>query len=723
MCYSRASHLVLSVVLLVATLGLAACDGSSSSDPSIYGVSGAVSGLASDASVRLELDGKYPITVSSSGSFTFPVAVSTSAAYSVTVAAQPEGQVCTVTHGTGAATTSNVTNVQVACAGQSFTVSGTLTGLASGSHVVLQDNGADTLALTTNGSFSFVKPVAFNATYAVTVATEPAGATCTVQHGSGAGVTANVTSIAVACSRTIFTVSGKLNGLAPGSQVVLENNGADTLALTANGSFSFVKPVAFDATYAVTVATEPAGATCTVQLGTGAGVTANVTSIVVTCSPITFTLSGTLNGLGNGTNVTLNNNAADPLTLSADGKFTFSIPVAESGAYNVTVGTQPAAQTCSVINGQGTQVTANVANITVTCSPITYTIGGSVSGLGASQQVTLADNGGNALTVMADGSFTFTVPVAYGGAYTVTVGTQPTGLVCLVSNGGGSSVSADVTNVGIDCLTNTVSVTTPGTITWMVPNGLTSISIVTTGGGGGGGGLTGPIPVSAGGAGAVVTSTLSVTPGQVLNLVVGGGGGAGGNGVPSGGGYYDGGGGGGGGSSNVSAGGNPQIIAGGGGGGGGAGSNGATGGDAGGQGGAGGNGGAGIFGGGGGGGSGGIGGAAGAGNYGLGPGVSGSNGNGGPGGTGGGNSFSPDYIPGGSFGSGVGAGAGATNQGPFVTGAGGGGYGGGGTGGPDAGGGAGGSMGPAGTTYAAAGNGGGVGTNGGDGSIVITLLP
>jgi hypothetical protein len=616
-------RLVASLVLPLAALGLVCC---SSSDPSVHGVSGAVAGLAPGESVRLELNGGNAITVNSTGTFNFPVAVSTTAASSVTVVTQPYGQVCTVTNGNSAAIASNVTNVQVTCAAQTFTVSGMLTGLAAGSQVVLEDNAADTLTRTADGSFSFRTPVAFNGTYAVTVATQPAGAICTVQHGTGAGVTANVTSIAVICS------------------------------------------------------------------------------------PSTFTLSGTLNGLASGMQVTLKNNSADPLTLSANGKFTFSTPLAYLGAYNVTVGTQPAEQTCSVTNGQGTQVTANVANITVTCSTNTYTIGGSVSGLGAGQQVTLENNGGNALTVTANGSFTFTTPVVYGGAYTVTVGTQPTGLVCLVSNGAGSSVSADVNNVGIDCVTNTVSFTTPGSYTWIVPDGFTSISIVATGGGGGGGGTTGPFMVPAGGAGAVVTSTLSVTPGQVLSLAVGGGGGAGANGISFGGGsYYTGAGGGGGGSSNVDAGSNHQIIAGGGGGAGNTG--GGAGGNAGGPGGAGGNGGGSPFGPGGGGGSGGTGGS--------GSGASGSTGNGGAGGTGGNNGTN---IPGGSGGSGAGAGGGASNPNlGVIDGGGGGGYGGGGSGGELTGGGAGGSTGPAGTTYAPASNGGGSATNGGDGSIVITL--
>ena len=47
--------------------------------------------------------------------------------------------------------------------------------------------------------------------------------------------------------------------------------------------------------------------------------------------------------------------------------------------------------------------------------PITYTIGGVVSGLTGSGLV-LQDNGGNNLSVTANGNFTFTTAVASGGA-------------------------------------------------------------------------------------------------------------------------------------------------------------------------------------------------------------------------------------------------------------------------------------------------------------------
>ena len=87
----------------------------------------------------------------------------------------------------------------------------------------------------------------------------------------------------------------------------------------------------------------------------------------------------------------------------------------------------------------------------MTCSNSTYSISGLLSGLGSGKQVTLQNNAGNPTTVNANGSFTFSTPVAYNSSYAVTVGTQPTGQICTVSNGTGSGVVANVSNVGVTC--------------------------------------------------------------------------------------------------------------------------------------------------------------------------------------------------------------------------------------------------------------------------------
>ena len=83
--------------------------------------------------------------------------------------------------------------------------------------------------------------------------------------------------------------------------------------------------------------------------------------------------------------------------------------------------------------------------------PATYTIGGSITGLTGTGLV-LQDNGGNNLTVSANAtSFTFTTSITSGGAYAVTVMTQPSGESCAVTSGDGTATS-NITSVSIACV-------------------------------------------------------------------------------------------------------------------------------------------------------------------------------------------------------------------------------------------------------------------------------
>jgi unsaturated chondroitin disaccharide hydrolase len=95
---------------------------------------------------------------------------------------------------------------------------------------------------------------------------------------------------------------------------------------------------------------------------------------------------------------------------------------------------------------------ADVTSGAVTCVTSSYTVGGTVAGL-AGTGLVLQNNGGNNLPVSANGGFTFGTPVASGGAYAVTVLTQPTSpaQTCAVTGGAGTVGSANVTNVAVTC--------------------------------------------------------------------------------------------------------------------------------------------------------------------------------------------------------------------------------------------------------------------------------
>ena len=429
-----------------------------------------------------------------------------------------------------------------------YTVGGTVSGLSG--TVVLQDNGGDNLSVSANGSFTFATSLASGAAYAVTVQANPAGQTCTVSGGSGTLASANVTNVAVTCTNNSTTATsasdnfqradGPLGpnwadvsdgGLAISSDAVTGkagqitgdmwtadaftsdqfsqvevtstqltgsqwigpavraqnggqdgyvgfyywNGGSPELMLFKRTSGAWAQIGAAYSTAALAAGTqlevEAVGSTISflengvvVITATDSSITGGAPGIMAYGSAeagnwsggdaADYTVGGTVSGLS-GT-VVLQDNGGDNLSVSANGSFTFATSLASGAAYAVTVQANPAGQTCTVSGGSGTLASANVTNVAVTCTNNStggsFSVGGTVSGL--SGTVVLQDNGGDNLSVNGNGSFTFATPVASGAAYAVTVLTNPSGQTCTVANGSGTVASANVTNVAVSCTNN-----------------------------------------------------------------------------------------------------------------------------------------------------------------------------------------------------------------------------------------------------------------------------
>ncbi|AKU99059.1 hypothetical protein AKJ09_05723 [Labilithrix luteola] len=152
-----------------------------------------------------------------------------------------------------------------------------------------------------------------------------------------------------------------------GDGLVLENNGQDKLAVSTDGTSTFVIELTAGANYDVTVETQPKNPsqTCTVVDGKGAIESADV-SVDVTCTTNQYTVGGTVTGLL-GTGLVLHNGAED-LPVSGT-TFSFTQKVIDGNAYDVTVTTSPEAppQECEVTNGSGTVTGKDVTDVTVAC--------------------------------------------------------------------------------------------------------------------------------------------------------------------------------------------------------------------------------------------------------------------------------------------------------------------------------------------------------------------
>lgn len=101
--------------------------------------------------------------------------------------------------------------------------------------------------------------------------------------------------------------------------------------------------------------------------------------------------------------------------------------------------------------------------------PAMYTVGGTISGVDSGQKVVLENNGGDDLTVSADGAFSFATKVASGGIYAV-MAIVPLGKTCSVTGGSGA-VTANVNSVVVACV-NSPTFSIGGSVSGMAGQGL-----------------------------------------------------------------------------------------------------------------------------------------------------------------------------------------------------------------------------------------------------------
>lgn len=254
---------------------------------SSFTIGGSVTGLSASGLV-LQDNGGDNLTVSSGASmFTFSTKVSSGAAYAVTVYAQPTGETCTVTQGTGTAT-ANVTSVSVACTVNTYSIGGSVTGLNTSTSVVLQDNGTDNLTVSSTGKFTFPTKLSSGTAYNVTVYTQPTGQTCTVSQGTGTA-TANVTSVSVACTTNTYTVAGTISGLSTAGLKLQDYTNGEILPVPAGATkYQFTQSVAYGTNVQVKVTAQPAFETCKAGNSNFSGpITSNITTDTFSCATVT----------------------------------------------------------------------------------------------------------------------------------------------------------------------------------------------------------------------------------------------------------------------------------------------------------------------------------------------------------------------------------------------------------------------------------------------------
>lgn len=98
----------------------------------------------------------------------------------------------------------------------SYSVGGTISGLASGAQITLADNGSDLFTAKANGAFTFAKALTSGSNFSAAIQSQPPGQTCSISNAAGASITANISNLAVVCcSSTMQMLYSFVSGVSP----------------------------------------------------------------------------------------------------------------------------------------------------------------------------------------------------------------------------------------------------------------------------------------------------------------------------------------------------------------------------------------------------------------------------------------------------------------------------------------------------------------------------
>ncbi len=203
-----------------------------------YDVVGAINGLSGSISLSLNDDSQQQ-TFIQNGDFAFTESLLEGGDYTVTIAAQPAGQFCDISHNSGTVG-SAMTPIAIICA-DTYNIAGNISGIDGSINLLLNSRLLNTgteqsQAFNTNGVFTFTSALPVGSRYKVNIERHPVGQYCDIVNHAGT-ITAAMTPIEINCA---LTPAPSINSVSPpilhsGTEVKVSGNYLEQVTLVVNG--------------------------------------------------------------------------------------------------------------------------------------------------------------------------------------------------------------------------------------------------------------------------------------------------------------------------------------------------------------------------------------------------------------------------------------------------------------------------------------------------------
>lgn len=347
-----------------------------------YIIGGTVSGL-NGAGLTLQNNLGDSTLIGSNGSFIFNTSVADLSSYAITISRHPTNawQRCVVNNAVGTISGANVTDVQVICTSDQYSVGGSVTGLTSGSvDLLLAYSGTSQTLNIDAGSttYNFISNLNSGTDFTVAVTSSPSGFSCALINNAQRVRGANITNVNLTCLRDVRRLAGTVSGM-QGSGLQLQETAvaSETLSINTNGIFQFSHNYYDGNNPTVSVLTNPTNPTqtCHVTTPTTLFAGSDIDDVSITCdAPPTYSINVNQSGLAAGESVDLTLAAQGntfPLTVtggpSTTSTFGNTFLSGENYLVNILNTASAGGKTCALSNQVGTITSGNVT-VNLSCS-------------------------------------------------------------------------------------------------------------------------------------------------------------------------------------------------------------------------------------------------------------------------------------------------------------------------------------------------------------------